>query len=78
MDRKSKIKILSLSIAVFAVLSLLIVTSLNKDKKEAGILSANKEETNDNNAATAETSKIEDGAVKEEDKVIEITTETKK
>jgi len=84
MNHKSKIKIFSLSIVALAVLSFLIVTSLNKDKKEAGILSANKKEANESNVEktgeedTAKTFNLEDGAVQEENKVAEISTETKK
>ncbi len=79
MNRKSKIKILSLSIAVLAVFSILIATSLNKGKKEAEILSANKEETNDSDIekVDAKDETLGDGDVKEEVKPIEVTAEAK-
>jgi hypothetical protein len=80
MNRKSKIKILSLSIAVLAVFSILIATSLNKGKKEAEILNANKEETNDSDIekVDAKDETLGDGDVKEEVKPIEVTAEAKK
>lgn len=42
MNHKSKVKLLSLSIAVLVVFVLLIIPSLNGNKKEAGVLDENK------------------------------------
>ncbi len=80
MNQKNRIKILSISIAVLAVFSIMIATSLNKGKKEAEILSANKEEVSDNKPemVAEKDAASGDGDVKEEVKPIEVTAEAKK